>query len=453
MKQLYLETFGCQMNVADSDRMELLLFQDGYRRTPHRESADVVLINTCAIREKAEQKVFSLFGQLKPIKLKNPDVVLGLTGCLAQQEQDSLLKKMPFLDFILGPDAIESVPDAVEKARQARRPLIDIDFDREKKYSIPALDGPRTTGPVAFVNIIKGCDKFCSFCVVPNTRGREKSRADSEIYEEVRQLVSAGAREIILLGQNVNSYGKVGLDTPLTFHELLRGVADIPGVERLRFTSSHPMDMTRDVIDAYRDLPNLMNHMHLPVQSGSDAVLYRMRRHHTVENYIDLIDELKQEVPGIAMTTDLIVGFPGETESDFEETLTLMRRIGFHNSYMFAYSPRPFTPATEYEDSVEHEVKQERLQRVIRLQEELAKAAGLDFLEREVEVLVESASDREGIDYRGRNPEYWNVMIASPDESLEPGDIVKVKINHASGHALRGTWVETINPALHSMIA
>ena len=453
MKQLYLETFGCQMNAADSDRMEQLLFLDGYRCTSHREAADVVLINTCAIREKAEQKVFSLFGQLKPIKQQNPDVILGLTGCLAQQEQDSLLSKMPFLDFILGPDAIESVPEAVEKARHSRKTLINTDFDREKKYSIPALEGPRITGPTAYVNIIKGCDKFCSFCVVPNTRGREKSRSETEIYEEVRQLVAAGAREIILLGQNVNSYGKVGLDKPLTFHELLRGVAAIPGVERLRFTSSHPMDMTRDVIDAYRDLPNLMNHMHLPVQSGSDAVLYRMRRHHTVENYIDLIDELKLEVPGIAMTTDLIVGFPGETEADFEDTLSLMKRIGFHNSYMFAYSPRPFTPATEYEDSVPLEIKKERLQRVIHLQEELAHEAGHEFLDREVEVLVESASEKPGIDFRGRNPEYWNVMIACPDETLEPGDIVKVKIDHASGHALKGKWVATVKPALHPTAA
>ena len=439
MKHLYLETFGCQMNVADSDRMEQLLFQEGFRPTPRREDADVVLINTCAIREKAEQKVFSLFGQLRPIKEENPDVILGLTGCLAQQEQDNLLKKMPFLDFILGPDAIESVPRAVEEAHRSRRPLVHTDFDREKKYSIPTLEGPRRTGPVAYVNIIKGCDKFCSFCVVPNTRGREKSRSPEEILDETRQLIDAGAREIILLGQNVNSYGKVGLDRSCSFHELLHRVAEVEGVERLRFTSSHPMDFTHEVIEAYRDLPALMNHLHLPVQSGSDAVLYRMRRHHTVENYVDLIGELKREVPGVGLTTDIIVGFPGETDEDFEMTLALMQRIGFHNSYMFAYSPRPFTPAAEYEDSVPHEVKQERLQRLIRLQEELAREAGQSFIGHEVEVLVEEKSLREGVDYRGRNPEYWNVLITCPDATLSPGDTVRVKIETASGHALRGS--------------
>ncbi len=447
MKHLYLETFGCQMNVADSDRMEQLLFQEGFRPTQSREEADVILINTCAIREKAEQKVFSLFGHLRPLKEHNPDVILGLTGCLAQQEQDNLLKRMPFLDFILGPDAIESIPRAVQEARNSRQTQVNIAFDREKKYSIPTLPGARTTGPVAYVNIIKGCDKFCSFCVVPNTRGREKSRSPEEIIEEVNQFVSAGAREIILLGQNVNSYGKVGLERPLTFHELLHRVAEVEGVERLRFTSSHPMDFTHEVIEAYRDLPALMNHLHLPVQSGSDAVLYRMRRHHTVENYVDLIDALKREVPGVAMTTDLIVGFPGETETDFEQTLDLMRRIGFHNSYMFAYSPRPFTPAAEYEDSVPHEVKQERLQRLIRLQEELAHEAGREFVGKEVDVLVEEKSLREGVDYRGRNPEYWNVMIACPDEALEPGDIVRVRIDSASGHALKGEWITTLSPS------
>ena len=452
MKQLFLETFGCQMNVADSDRMELLLFQAGYRRTPRREEADLILVNTCAIRDKAEQKIYSLGGQLRPLKQANPDLVLGLTGCLAQQEQQRLLERLPFLDFILGPDAIESVPEAVDTVLRRRAPLVWTGFDREKEYRVPVREETRPAGPSAFVNIIKGCDKFCSFCVVPLTRGRERSRPAEEIEDEVRRLVARGAREVILLGQNVNSYGKRGLERPVAFHELLHRVAGVEGLERLRFTTSHPMDFTREVIEAYRDLPKLMNHLHLPVQSGSDRVLYRMRRHHTVENYLDLIGELKREVPGIAVTTDLIVGFPGETEEDFEQTLALMRTVGFHNSYMFAYSPRPNTPAAEYEDSVPPEVKQERLQRVIALQEALTAEAGRGFAGQTVEVLVESPTRRKGARWRGRNPEYWNVLIDS-EQALSPGDLVRVRVETVSGHALQGPCIETLKPGGRPRVA
>ncbi|MFQ5483387.1 MAG: tRNA (N6-isopentenyl adenosine(37)-C2)-methylthiotransferase MiaB [Nitrospinaceae bacterium] len=440
MKQLYLETFGCQMNVADTDRMELLLFQAGYLRTPRREEADLILVNTCSIREKAEQKVFSLFGHLRPLKLTNPDLILGLAGCLAQQEQDRLLTAMPFLDFILGPDAIESVPDLVAQVQARRQPLVRTRFDREKQYSIPPVATLKPAGPSVFINIIKGCDKFCSFCVVPHTRGREKSREAEEIYREARSLVKRGAREIILLGQNVNSYGKSGLDTLVSFDELLHGVAATPGLKRLRFTTSHPMDFTRQVIHAYRDLAPLMRHLHLPVQSGSDRILHRMRRHHTVENYLDLIDELKRTVPGIAISTDVIVGFPGETETDFEATLGLMEEVGFDNSYMFSYSPRPNTPATEYEDSVPPEVKRERLQRVIDLQGRLTRERGRRFAGSQVEVLIENATSRKSADFRGRNPEYWNVLIEGGVGRLHPGDIVRVHVEDTTGHALKARF-------------
>ena len=226
MKQVYLETFGCQMNVADTDRMELLLFHAGYTRTPHAEDADLILVNTCSIREKAEQKVFSLFGQFKPLKEHNPDVMFGLAGCLAQQEQDSLLRRMPYIDFVIGPDAVESIPSVIDRVAREGGPLVWTEFDTEKNYTIPAVRPVKPPGPSAFVNIIKGCDKFCSFCVVPFTRGREKSREAGEIYDEVRQLVEMGAKEIILLGQNVNAYGKRDLKTPVAFHELLYGVAE-----------------------------------------------------------------------------------------------------------------------------------------------------------------------------------------------------------------------------------
>ena len=286
MKQVYLDTFGCQMNVADSDRMELLLFHSGYRRTLEKEDADLILVNTCSIREKAEQKVFSLFGKMQNLKERNPDLIMGMTGCLAQQDGEQLLKRIPFLDFIMGPDHVDSIPQAVEKVQSTGKPFVWNQFDDQKNYRIPELSGPTVKNPGAstFVNIIKGCDKFCSFCVVPFTRGREKSREAEEIYQEIRQLIGQGAKEIILLGQNVNAYGKRGLDKPVAFHELLYQIAEIPGLERLRFTTSYPRDFTPELVQAYRDIDILMNHLHLPVQSGNDRVLEDMRRSHSAKS-------------------------------------------------------------------------------------------------------------------------------------------------------------------------
>ena len=440
MKQVYMETFGCQMNVADTDRMELLLFQSGYLRTPHVEDADLVLVNTCSIREKAEQKVFSLFGGLKPVKQSNPDLILGVSGCLAQQEQELLLDRIPFLDFVMGPDAVEHIPQILNRVLEGERPLVWTEFDSQKNYSIPEQPLTRNPGSSAFVNIIKGCDKFCSFCVVPYTRGREKSREAEEIYAEVRQLVDHGAKEIILLGQNVNAYGKRGLERPVAFHELLYGVAEINGVERLRFTTSHPMDFTPELIRAYRDLNKLMNHLHLPVQCGNNRILEAMRRSHTVEWYLDLIARLKDEVPDIALSTDIIVGFPGETRKEFEGTLRLMEQVGFSSSYMFAYSPRPNTPALEMEDNIPHEEKQERLQEVIQLQNRLTEQSGRVFQGKEVEVLIEGRTERRGLSFRGRNPQYWMVVFNGGEDQLQPGDIVRVHIEETHGHVLKGRY-------------
>ena len=353
MKQVFLETFGCQMNVADTDRMELILFHSGYRRTQEKEDADLILVNTCSIREKAEQKTFSLFGGLKPLKTTNPDLILGLTGCMGQQDGEKMLKKMPYLDFVLGPDQVEGIDQAVNRVRESKKPFVWTGFDIEKKYSIPEISGdlPKKPSPSSFVNIIKGCDKFCTFCIVPFTRGREKSREPEELYQEIRHLIDHGAKEIILLGQNVNSYGKRGLKNPIPFHELLYKIAEIPGLERLRFTTSHPNDFTRETIRAYRDLDKLVNHLHLPIQSGNNDILKLMRRDHTVEEYQELIDELKSEVPDISLTTDIIVGFPGETDAQFRDTLKVMERIGYSSSFMFSYSPRPGTPESEFQDS------------------------------------------------------------------------------------------------------
>jgi len=428
------------MNVADTDRMELLLFQSGYLHTPHVEDADLILINTCSIREKAEQKVFSLFGGLKPLKQANPDLILGVAGCLAQQEQTVLMNRIPFLDFIVGPDAVESIQQIIHRVKQGEGPIVWTEFDSQKNYSIPEQPLIKDPGPSAFVNIIKGCDKFCSFCVVPFTRGREKSREAGEIYAEIRQLVDKGAKEIVLLGQNVNAYGKRGLEQPVAFHELLYGIADIKGVERLRFITSHPMDFTRELIEAYRDIDILMNHLHLPVQSGSNRILELMRRSHTTEWYRDLIAQLKSEVPDIALSTDIIVGFPGETRQDFEGTLNLMEQMRFNSSYMFSYSPRPNTPALEMADDIPHEEKQERLQQTIQLQSRITEENSQAFIGQDVEVLIENVTSRRGMSFRGRSPHYWSVVFKGGEDHLKPGDITHVRVEEANGHVLRGSW-------------
>lgn len=439
MKQVYLDTFGCQMNVADSDRMELLLFHSGYSRTLHMEDADLILVNTCSIREKAEQKIFSLFGSIKSLKADNPSLVMGLTGCLAQQDGERLLKRIPFLDFILGPDHVENIPQAVEQVLATKQPLVWNDFDDKKNYSIPAIARRTNAHPSAFVNIIKGCDKFCSFCVVPFTRGREKSREANEIYAEVRQQVERGAKEIILLGQNVNAYGKRGLESPVAFHELLYGIAKIPGVKRLRFTTSYPGDVTPELLKAYADIDILANHLHLPAQSGNDRVLEAMRRGNTVQEYMALIDTLKTHAPDIELSTDIIVGFPGETDREFEDTLTFMEQVEFSSSYMFCYSPRPGTPAAEFPDDVPESVKKERLKRTIDCQSLLTDKRGQKFLGQEVEVLVEGEVTRKGTRFlKGRTPHYWQTHFTGGENKVRPGDFVQVKVEKVSGHALKG---------------
>ena len=440
MKQVFLETFGCQMNVADTDRMELILFHSGYRRTQEKEDADLILVNTCSIREKAEQKTFSLFGGLKPLKTTNPDLILGLTGCMGQQDGENMLKRMPFLDFVLGPDQVEGIGRAVDLARESEKSFVWTGFDSEKKYSIPEIPGdlPKKPGPSAFVNIIKGCDKFCTFCIVPFTRGREKSREPDELYQEIRHLILHGAKEIILLGQNVNSYGKRGLTNPMPFHELLYKVAEIPGLQRLRFTTSHPNDFTKETIRAYRDLDVLVNHLHLPIQSGNNEILKSMRRDHTVEGYLELIDELKAEVPDVSLTTDIIVGFPGETDAQFKDTLNVMERVGYSSSFMFSYSPRPGTPANEMQDSVPEEVKRQRLQETIQLQNRLTEEQGKDFVGKTVEMLIEGNSSRPDYSFKGRNPQYWRVNAKGDGSRYHAGDMVEVHIDQSSGHGLSG---------------
>ena len=438
-----MDTFGCQMNVADTDRMELLLFHSGYVRTGEMLDADLVLINTCSIRDKAEQKIYSLTGNLKPLKEANPNLILGFTGCLAQQEGERLLERMPFIDLVLGPDGVDHIARVVDEVKEKKVPVVRTQFDTDENYKIPELSGesPLNPGPSTFVNVIKGCDKFCTFCVVPFTRGREKSREAEEIEQEVRLLVSRGAREIILLGQNVNAYGKRGLKQPTPFHELLYRVASVPGVERLRFTTSHPKDFTRECVLAYQGIDILANHLHLPVQSGNNRILKEMRRMYTVEEYISLIEELKMVVPDVALSTDIIVGYPGESDSEFEDTLALMEKVQFSSSYMFGYSSRPGTPAQDFPDSIPQSVKSERLQRTIDLQKRLTREQGKKFLGKEVDVLVEDESLKPGTDFQGRNAQYWSVNFTGDRKQIHQGDMVKVVVEEITGHALRGRAV------------
>ena len=440
MKQVYLDTFGCQMNVADTDRMELLLFHSGYIRTGEVQDADLVLINTCSIRDKAEQKIYSLAKNLKPLKETNPDMILGFTGCLAQQEGERFLEKMPFVDLVIGPDGVEHIVQVIKDVKDKKLPVVRTQFDTDTNYQIPELSGetPLNPGPTAFVNIIKGCDKFCTFCVVPFTRGREKSREAEEIEQEIKLLVSRGAREIILLGQNVNAYGKRGLKQPVPFHELLYRIASIPGLKRLRFITSHPKDFTRECITAYRDIDILANHIHLPVQSGNNRILKEMRRMHTIEEYISIIEELKAVLPDIGVSTDIIVGYPSESESEFEDTLSLMEKIKFNNSYMFSYSSRPNTPAQYFPDLVSQSVKSDRLQKTIQLQKRLTLEQGKKIIGKEIEVLVESESFKNDSDFWGRNAQYWSVNFTGDKRQIVPGDMVKVIVEDATGHVLKG---------------
>ena len=438
MKEVYIDTFGCQMNVADSDRMELLLFQSGYTRTQQKEDADLILVNTCSIRERAEQKIFSLFGNLKPLKKTNPDLILGLTGCLAQQDGERLMKRMPFLDLIMGPDQIEDIALAVDRVQTTRESLVWTQWDEQKNYSIPDLGGSYQKNPSSFVNIIKGCDKFCSFCVVPFTRGREKSREAEEIYREISESVRRGAKEIVLLGQNVNAYGKRGLDKPVPFHELLYKIAEIPGIERLRFTTSYPRDFTDELIQAYKDIDILMNHLHLPVQSGNDRILEDMRRGHTAREYLGLIAKLKSAVPDIALSTDIIVGYPGETDSEFEDTLKLMESASFSSSFMFSYSLRPGTPAADFPDSVPEPEKQKRLQQTIEHQNRLTEKEGQKYLGKDVQVLIEGPSSKNGRGFKGRSPHYWRVNFPETCQDMKPGDLVNIEVKEVLGHTLKG---------------
>ncbi|ABA81203.1 tRNA (N6-isopentenyl adenosine(37)-C2)-methylthiotransferase MiaB [Rhodobacter sphaeroides] len=427
-RKLFIKTYGCQMNVYDSERMAEALGAKGYVLTEVAEEADMVLLNTCHIREKAAEKVYSDLGRLRPLKTAKPDLKIGVAGCVAQAEGEEILKRMPLVDLVVGPQSYHRLPDMLERTEGGAR-VVDTDFPEEDKFDhLP--ERKATRGPAAFLTVQEGCDKFCAFCVVPYTRGAEVSRPFARLMAEARGLVERGVREITLLGQNVNAWSNDGRG----LGGLIRELARIDGLERLRYTTSHPNDMADDLIEAHGAEPKLMPYLHLPVQSGSDRILKAMNRKHTAEHYLRLIERIRAARPDILLTSDFIVGFPGETEADFEATLDLIRAVGFGSAFSFKYSARPGTPAAE-KPELPAEVCDARLQRLQALVTEQQRAAQMAMVGREVGVLYEKAGRLPG-QMVGKSDHLHAVHVE--DKAGQVGDLVRVRITASAPNSLAG---------------
>lgn len=436
MKKVFVHTFGCQMNEADSSRMIESLARTGYDRTETPEDADLILLNTCAIREKSEQKLLSALGRYRPLKVAR-GARIGVGGCVAQQEKDRLLKKVPYLDFVFGPDQVGNLPEILKRVEEENVRLAETAWLDSSTYVFPRADAEFARGKVtAFVSAMKGCNNVCAFCVVPYTRGREVSRPVDDLLGEVRDLAAVGVKEITLIGQNVNSYAG-----GVSFAELLRRTARVEGVERVRFTTSHPHDLSDELIALFAEEPKVMPHFHLPVQSGSEPVLQRMRRDYTIPWYLDRLEKLRAARPGIAITTDIIVGFPGETDEDFERTMELVERVRYENAFSFIFSPRPHTVAirrmAEWGE-IPREVATERLIRLQAVLREHSWGYYSACVGTEVEVLVEGPSRYDETKRFGRTPENRVVNFAG---DAEAGATVRVRIEDATPNALSGTQV------------
>ncbi len=432
-KHLYIETFGCQMNVNDSERIISMMSDHDFLQTTDISSADLILLNTCSVRGGAEEKVYNRLENLHVLKRKRKGTLIGIGGCVAQHEGDALLEKFPYVDLVFGTHNIHLLPDMVFAAEngQRRSETSFIDNDQRLDLFPPGHSSHRYS---RFVTIMQGCDNYCSYCIVPFVRGREISRRSSEILYEIRQLAAEGVKEVVLLGQNVNSYGLNTDDQP-TFAELVRQVSDIEGIKRIRFTTSHPKDMSDDLINCYAELPKLCGQVQLPAQAGSNTVLERMNRGYTREEYLDRIKALKAARPGIVITGDMIVGFPGETDNDFEQTLALIEEVRYADLYSFVYSPRPGTKAAEFKDDISKERKQGRLERLLELQRRLTLEINTSFMGTVQTVLVEGLGKRPG-QISGRSDGGKSVNIFG-DASLV-GCLVDVKISAAFQNSLVG---------------
>ncbi len=435
-KKLYIKTYGCQMNVYDSERMSEALSGEGYVPTDSPDDADMILLNTCHIREKAAEKVYSELGRYKGLKAEKPDLKIGVAGCVAQAEGEEIMRRQPMVDLVVGPQSYHRLPELEAKARSGARAL-DTDFPEEDKFEHLKSRPKASRGPTAFLTVQEGCDKFCAFCVVPYTRGAEVSRPASRVLDEARDLVERGVREITLLGQNVNAYHGAGTDGDWGLARLIYALADIDGLERIRFTTSHPNDMDDDLIEAHANCSKLMPYLHLPVQAGSDKILKRMNRQHTAESYIKLMERLREARPDLHVSGDFIVGFPEETEEDFQDTLNLIKTVKYGSAFSFKYSPRPGTPAAERPQVPEDE-KNDRLQRLQALLSQQQRELQDAMVGREVSVLFEKPGRQAG-QMVGKS-EYLHAVHVTAD-GLNPGDLRKVRIINSGANSLSGVLI------------
>ena len=434
MGKYYLETFGCQMNVADSEMIEGILQSKGYYPIKRMDSADIIFVNTCAIREHAEEKVHSRLGVFSKIKNNKPNVIIGVLGCMAQHLKDDILDSKPYVDIILGPDSYRKLPKLLERNKVDKKNIVDTQLSRYEVYNnfFPS----RNEGINAWVSIMRGCDKFCTFCIVPFTRGRERSRSPNNIIDEVKKAVDEGFVEITLLGQNVNSYTYDNY----SFDYLLKNIAEINGVQRLRYTSPHPQDMTDDVLYVMSHYDNICNAVHFPLQAGSNEVLKRMNRSYTKSHFIERAHRIRDILPNCGLSTDLIVGFPGETNSQFEETLNVMNEVKFDSAFTFKYSPRLGTKAYEYSDQILEIDKQERLDKVIKLQKKHTIFRNKEMIGNIERVLVEKNSKRSINQWAGRTDS--NKWVIFDKENANIKDLVNVSITNAKGISLHGHLVK-----------
>jgi tRNA-2-methylthio-N6-dimethylallyladenosine synthase len=437
--RFYIETFGCQMNEYDSAKMaDVLVEHFGATAAGAPEQAEILLLNTCSVREKAQEKVFSLLGRWRDLKAMRPHAIIGVGGCVASQEGAALLKRAPWVDVVFGPQTLHRLPELITQARVGRKGVVDVSFPEIEKFD--RIPEPQSAACTAFVSVMEGCSKACTYCIVPTTRGAEISRPLDDVLAEASRLAELGAREITLLGQNVNAYwsvmpsgGKADLAT------LIRRVATVEGIERIRFTTSHPLHFDDSLVEAYADVEKLVNHLHLPVQSGSDRILKRMKRGYTAAKYLAKIDKLKRVRPGISISTDFIVGFPGEMETDFEATLDLIKRVGFDQSFSFIYSARPGTPAAALTDTVPHEIKQARLERLQALVNGQALGLSRRMIGTVERVLVERTSKRSAREISGRTEK--NRWINFVGDASLIGRFVDVLVTEAMPNSLRGRLV------------
>ena len=435
-KKLFIKTFGCQMNEYDSNRMlDVLNASHGVEATDSEQDADIILLNTCSVREKAQEKVFSQLGRWKNLKNDKPDLVIGVGGCVASQEGEGITKRAPYVDLVFGPQTLHRLPEMYDETIKSKQTSLDVSFPEIEKFD--ALPPPRVEGVKAYVSIMEGCSKYCSFCVVPYTRGEEFSRPFDDVLAETYELAKQGVREITLLGQNVNAYRGPMHDGDLAdFALLIRYVAEIEGIERIRYTTSHPLEFTDSLINVYADVPKLVDHLHLPVQSGSDRILAAMKRRYKAQDYIKIIEKIRKIRPNISMSSDFIIGFPGETDEDFEQTMQLIETVGYDQSFSFIYSARPGTPASDLSDDVPMEVKQARLQRLQARINEMATLISQNMVGSTQKVLVDRPARKNPQQLSGRTENNRVVNFDGPDNLI--GQFVDVTITEALPNSLRG---------------